>query len=133
MIKIITSEEYSKLTVNLDYWKTRALEEEKRKNFYENLYKSEKARVVELIRENQSLDKKLEEFEKEIYNEHQCNRHCFTEHVLPAIQRDYNECNYNSHLIRHKFIEYWSEKLSSEYDFVSCICLMNGKIAVKYN
>lgn len=64
MFKIISSEEYAKLKEDVDYWKTRALKEENRKNFYENLYKSQKARGVELIRENQSLDLKLEELEQ---------------------------------------------------------------------
>ena len=41
MIKIISSEEYAKLTGDVDYWKALALKEEKRKKFYENLYKSE--------------------------------------------------------------------------------------------
>ena len=71
MFKIISSEEYAKLKEDVDYWKTRALKEKsfckgirKERNFYENLYKSQKARVVELIRENQSLDLKLEELEQ---------------------------------------------------------------------
>lgn len=71
MFKIISSEEYAKLKEDVDYWKTRALKEKsfckgimKERNFYENLYKSQKARGVELIRENQSLDLKLEELEQ---------------------------------------------------------------------
>lgn len=64
MVKIISNEEYAKLKRDVDCWKTRALKEEKRKNFYENLYKSQKVKGIELIRENQSLDRKLEELEK---------------------------------------------------------------------
>lgn len=153
MFKIMSSEEYEKLTRGIDYWKMRTLEE---KAYWQRIHEN---KVSDIIKENKSLRCKVKELEKdkvtfislgevkdlnkakkmaeeiikEINNEHQCNRHCFTEHILPAIQSDYDECNYNSHLIQHKFIEYWSEKLSNEYDFVNCICLMNGKIAVKYN
>lgn len=64
MFKIISSEEHAKLKEDVDYWKDLALKEANSLNFYETLYKSEKARVVELIRENQSLDRKLEELEQ---------------------------------------------------------------------
>ena len=63
MFKIINSEEYAKLKEDVDYWKARALEEENRKNFYENLHKSQKEKVIELIKENQLLDRKIEELE----------------------------------------------------------------------
>ena len=63
MFKIINSEEYAKLKEDVDYWKARALEEENRKNFYENLHKSQKEKVIELIKENQLLDLKIEELE----------------------------------------------------------------------
>jgi hypothetical protein len=72
MVKIISNEEYAKLIGDVDYWKARALKEKsfckgirKERNFYENLYKSQKAKVIELMRENQSLDLKLEELEKD--------------------------------------------------------------------
>ena len=70
MFKIISSEEHAKLKEDVDYWKDLALKEANSLNFYETLYKSEKARVVELIRENQSLDRKLEEnfSEEDFYN-----------------------------------------------------------------
>ena len=64
MFKIINSEEYAKLKEDVDYWKARALEEENRKNFYENLHKSQKEKVIELIKENQLLDLKIEELEQ---------------------------------------------------------------------
>lgn len=64
MFKIISSEEHAKLKEDVDYWKGLALKKANSLNFYETLYKSEKARVVELIRENQSLDRKLEELEQ---------------------------------------------------------------------
>ena len=38
MFKIISSEEHAKLTKDVDYWKTLALKEEKRKKLYQNLY-----------------------------------------------------------------------------------------------
>ena len=43
MVKIISNEEYTKLTRDVDYWKDLALREEKSKNFYETLYKEEKS------------------------------------------------------------------------------------------
>ena len=43
MVKIISNEEYAKLTRDVDCWKRRALEEENSKNFYETLYKEEKS------------------------------------------------------------------------------------------
>ena len=43
MVKIISNEEYAKLTRDVDYWKDLALREEKSKNFYETLYKEEKS------------------------------------------------------------------------------------------
>lgn len=36
MFKIISSEEHAKLTGNLDYWKARALEEERSKKILQN-------------------------------------------------------------------------------------------------
>lgn len=139
MIKFISSEEYAKLTGNIDYWKTRALEEERSKNFYKTLCKEEKSwhifykgKNAESISDYMFLMKKYQKLAEKINNEHQCNRNCFAEHVLPAIQRDYDKCNNSSHLIRHKFIEHWTDKLYDEYDFVHCICLINDKLAVKY-
>lgn len=43
MVKIISNEEYAKLTRDVDYWKDLALREEKSKSFYETLYKEEKS------------------------------------------------------------------------------------------
>ena len=139
MIKFISSEEYEKLTGNLDYWKARALEEERSKNFYKTLCEEEKSwhefykgKNAESISDYMFLMKKYQKLAEKINNEHQCDKNCFAEHVLPAIQRDYDKCNNSSNLIRHKFIEHWSDKLYDEYDFVSCICLINDKLAVKY-
>lgn len=129
MIKIISSEEHTRLTGNLDYWKARALEEERSKKFYKTLYKEKNA---ELISDYMFLMKKYQKLAKKINNEHHCDKKCFTEHVLPAIQSDYDKLNNSSNLIRHKFIEYWSERLCDEYNFVNCICLVNDKLAVLY-
>lgn len=148
MIKIISSKEYAKLTGDVDYWKELALKEENRKNFYENLYKSQKAKGIELIRENQSLDRKLEEFEnknklssiydrlifqsklkktdEEFYSEHNCNRNCFKEHILPAIQRDYD-----STFEKFNFLNYWYEKLSKEYHWLESLYIIDGKVYFK--
>lgn len=43
MVKIISNEEYAKLTRDVDYWKARALKKENSKNFYKTLYKEEKS------------------------------------------------------------------------------------------
>lgn len=152
MIKFISSEEYAKLTGDVAYWKLRALEE------HEHWQKIHENEVSDILKENKVLRLKIKELEKEkvtfisfkgikalreaeilaekvrkvINKEHHCDKNCFAEHVLPAIQRDYDKCNNSSHLIRHKFIEYWSNKLHNEYDFISCICLVNDKLAVKY-
>ena len=97
------------LTVDINYYKIRALQEE-----------------------NEKLKTEIKRLEELLDNEHKCDKNCFAEHVLPAIQSDYDKCNNSSHLIRHKFIEHWSNKLYDEYDFVHYICLINDKLAVKY-
>ena len=117
MFKNINSEKYSKSILDVDYWKYRKFEEEM-KVFYKE--------------ENKKLKAEIERLERLLDNEHNCDKNCFAEHVLPAIQSDYEKYNNSSHLIQHKFIEHWSDKLYDEYDFVSCICLVNDKITVKY-
>ncbi|NBK98908.1 MAG: hypothetical protein EOM50_12975 [Erysipelotrichia bacterium] len=154
MIKIISSEEYAKLTGDIDYWKALAVKEEKRKNFYENLYKSEKARGIELIKENQSLDRKLEELEKDkvtfisfgevkslrkargiaeefrktLNNEHNCNRNCFKEHILPAIQRDYDSIDSRNRVAKYNFVNYWYDNLLAFYPWLKRLYSINGII-----
>ena len=158
MVKIISNEEYAKLTRDIDCWKALALKEENRKNFYENLYKSQKVKGIELIRENQSLDRKLEELEnknklssiydrlifqsnlkkidkeleKEIYNEHYCNRNCFKEHILPSIQSDLNNFRYEKDSEEFDFLCYWDKKIKKEYDFVKYLHIYNGLIGVTF-
>ncbi len=164
MFKIISSEEHKKLTRDVDYWEIRVLKEKdlckgirEERNFYENLYKDEKAKVIELIRENQSLYRKLEELEnknklssiydklilqsklkkidKEIYSEHNCNLHCFKEHVLPAIQRDYDSKSIqfkNDWHERHCFIQHWKQKLKNEYDFIESLYMIADTIMVSF-
>lgn len=118
MIKIISSEEYVKLIVDVNYWKVKALQEETMKQLYKE--------------ENDKLKAEIKRLEELINNEHKCDKNCFAEHVLSAIQSDYDKCNNSSNLIRNKFIEYWSNKLYDEYDFVQYITLINDKLAVKY-
>ena len=132
MAKIISNEEYAKLTRDVDYWKGLALREESYKNFYEALYKVKKEKVIELIRENQSLDRKLD---KEIYSEHNCNLNCFKEHVLPAIQRDYDSKSIqfkNDWHERHCFIQHWKQKLKNEYDFLESLYMISDTIMVAF-
>lgn len=118
MLKIVNSEKYLKSILDVDYWKSRKFEEEM-KVFYKE--------------ENKKLKEEIERLEKLLDSEHHCDKNCFAEHVLPAIQRDYDKCNNSSHLIRHKFIEYWSDRLCDEYNFINCICLINDKLAILYN
>ena len=139
MIKNISIEEYNKLKSDVDYWKKRALKKEHSRNLYETLYKEEKSwhkfykeKNAESISDYMALIEKYRKLSKKINNEHKCDRNCFAEHILPAIQSDYEKYNNSSHLIQHKFIEYWSDKLYDEYDFVHCICLVNDKLAVLY-
>ena len=157
MAKIISNEEYAKLTRDVDYWKDLALREESYKNFYEALYKVKKEKVIELMRENQSLDRKLEELEnknklssiydklilqsklkkidKEIYSEHNCNLNSFKEHVLPAIQRDYDSKSIqfkNDWHERHCFIQHWKQKLKNDYDFLESLYMIADTIMVAF-
>lgn len=97
MFKIISSEEYAKLMRDIDYWKRRALEEK------EHWQKIHENKVSDIIKENKSLRRKLEELEKDkvtfvsfgevkslrkgrkiaeefrktLNNEHYCNLNCF--------------------------------------------------------
>ena len=143
MAKIISNEEYAKLTRDVDYWKDLALREESYKNFYEALYKVKKEKVIELMSENQSLDRKLEELEnknklssiKEFYSEHNCNLNCFKEHVLPAIQRDYDSKSIqfkNDLHERHCFIQHWKQKLKNDYDFLESLYMIADTIMVAF-
>lgn len=138
MIKFISSEEYAKLTGDIDYWKARALQEEKMKIFLRNKYNNEYSKshryyeeYIDSERENEELKRKIKELEKEkvikaINNEHHCDNSCFAEHVLSAIQRDYN---YTSK--KFDFIGYWYEKLSKEYPWLKCLYVIGGKIYFK--
>ena len=135
MFKIMSSEEHGKLIEDIDYWKTLALKEEKRKKLYQNLYESQKSKVFKLTAENRSLDRKLEDIEKGINNEHQCNQYCFKEHVLSAIQRDYDYRSIqfkNDWQKRHYFIQLWEQKLKNEYDFLESLYMISDTIMVAF-
>ena len=135
MFKIISSEEHAKLTKDVDYWKTLALKEEKRKKLYQNLYESQISKVFKLTTEKRSLDRKLEDIEKGINNEHQCNQYCFKEHVLPAIQRDYDYRSIqfkNDWQKRHYFIQLWEQKLKNEYDFLESLYMIADIIMISF-
>lgn len=142
MIKIISSEEHAKLTGNIDYWKTRALEEERSKNFYKTLYKEEKSchgfykgKNAESISDYMFLMKKYQKLVEKINNEHKCTRSCFAEHVLPAIQNDYNNKVLEFLLDRnerHYFLKYWDKKLKNEYDFVENLYMIADTIMVRF-
>lgn len=134
MIKIISSEEYAKLTGNIDYWKARALEEERSKNFYKTLYKEEKSWHIFYKEEH---GKRISEYMtlKELNNEHHCDKDCFAEHVLPAIQSDYDSRSINfknNWYERHNFLQYWKRKLKNEYNFIECLYMIAGTIMVTF-
>ena len=148
MIKFISVEQYNELKSDVDRWKRLAKEEVKErvkkvheynalKEKYDELkeQKQEKATFISLgeVKSLSKAQKIAEEVRKLINNEHCCNKKCFAEHVLPAIQNDYDKINHSSNLISHKFIEHWSDKLCYEYNFINCICVVNGKITVKFN
>lgn len=159
MFKIISSEEYEKLIGDVDYWKARALEEEKIKQIYKirhiNKVSNNKrydVKLIELKIENQELKRKIKELEKEkvtfisfkgikalneaeilaekvrkaLNNEHHCDKNCFAEHVLSAIQSDYESTSK-----KLDFISYWYEKLSKEYHWLKCLYVNDGKIYFK--
>ena len=142
MIKIISSEEHAKLTGNLDYWKTRALEEERSKNFYKTLCKEEKSchifykgKSVESISDYMFLMKKYQKLAEKINNEHQCDKNCFAEHVLPAIQSDYNYKLLDFMLDQSErlhFLKHWDKKLKNEYNFIEDLYTITDTIMVRF-
>lgn len=67
---------------------------------------------------------------------HKCTKECLNEHVLPAIQRDYDSISleyksYNETV--NKFLDHWEERLNENYDFIECLSIGNGKIEVYFN
>ena len=163
MFKIISSEKHAKLKEDIDYWKDRALEEKRSRNFYKTLYKKEKSwhkfykeecgkRISEYMYLKQKYDelkerkkevtlislgeiknlnkaKKLaKEVKKAINNEHYCDRNCFAEHVLQAIQSDYDSHNGK---YRESFIRHWYWNLSNEYPWLKSLYIIDGKIYFK--
>lgn len=67
--------------------------------------------------------------------EHNCDKNCFAEHVLPAIQSDYNykvlEFMLDSDK-RHYFIEYWNQQLKKEYNFIENLYMIADTIMVRF-
>lgn len=155
MVKIISNEEYAKLTRDVDCWKRRALEEK------EHWQKIHENKVSDIIKENRSLRRKLEELEKDkvtfvsfgevkslrkareiaeefrktLNNEHHCNRNCFKEHILPAIQNDYNKLsNFQKRDLIYgvKFFSHWENKLKEEYDFLSSVYKVKDTIFCQF-
>lgn len=121
MFKNINSEKYAKSILDVDYWKTRTFEEEM-KVFYKE--------------ENKKLKAEIERLEKLLDSEHHCNKNCFAEHVLPAIQSDYNYKTLEFMLDRdkrHYFLKYWNKKLKNEYDFIENLYMIADTIMVRFN
>ncbi len=122
MFKIISSEEYEKLKEGVDYWKDLALREENKNK-------------LSLIYDRLIFQSKLKKADKEIYSEHHCNLNCFKEHVLPAIQRDYDSKSIqfkNDWHKRHCFIQHWKQKLKNEYDFLESLYMIADTIMVAF-
>lgn len=142
MFKIMSIEEHAKLTRDVDYWETRALKEENSKNFYETLYKEEKSwhrfykeEHGKRVSEYMVLREKYDELKKVVNDEHYCNRHCFTEHILPAIQRDYDSRSIqfkNDWQKRRCFIQHWKQKLKNEYDFLESLYMIADTIMISF-
>ena len=113
MFKNINSEKYAKSILDVDYWKTRTFEEEI-KAFYKE--------------ENKKLKAEIERLEKLLDSEHHCNQNCFAEHVLQAIQSDYDSHNGK---YRESFIRRWYWNLSNEYPWLKSLYIIDGKIYFK--
>lgn len=121
MVKIISNQEYAKLKEDVDYWKTLAT----------TAVKEHVKRVNEYI----TLNEKYNELKILVNNEHHCDKSCFEEHVLPAIQRDYDYKALDFMLDRDErecFLKYWNKKLKSEYDFIDYLYMIADTIRVEY-
>lgn len=69
------------------------------------------------------------------YKEHFCTPECFKEHVLPAIQKDYESIDpkqKQSWFVRNEFLEYWEAKIVEEYRFVDSLYMIGGKFKVAF-
>jgi chromosome segregation ATPase len=66
---------------------------------------------------------------------HKCTKECFKEHVLPAIQRDYDSINPkykdNPKTINNLLV-HWEQRLSETYDFIDALFLVYGKVIVNF-
>lgn len=52
---------------------------------------------------------------------HKCTKRCFVEHVMPAIQRDYDSINpkyKEDNKTINAFLIHWEKRLSENYDFI---------------
>lgn len=74
-----------------------------------------------------NIVKKLKEEE-----EHKCTRFCFIGHVVNVIQKDYDRLNFKDGEAKQQFLDYWSEKLKREYDFVAYCYIVCDKFRVTF-
>lgn len=145
MFKIISSEEYVKLIGDIDYWKALALREENRKNFYENICKEKQSIINDYEKDNAKLRSDYEDLNRAkkladeviriVNKEHHCNRNCFAEHVLLAIQKDYDNKMLEfmlDHDKKYYFLKYWNKKLKNEYDFIENLYMIDDTIMVRF-
>lgn len=66
---------------------------------------------------------------------HKCTKECFRQHVLPAVQRDYDNMNpkykeNNDYVSR--FLAHWNDRLNDTYNFVDNLFLFQGHIIVDF-
>lgn len=60
--------------------------------------------------------------------EHKCTSECFGEHVIKAIQKDYESCPV---VFKATFIKYWYDNLSAFYPWLESLYIIDEKIYFK--
>ena len=96
-------------------------------------YKEPKVNVNELAEAVQSNLTRVNG--QKPHKEHECTVECFKEHVLPAIQKDYDSINtryLKEWYVRYKFLEHWRKKIMKEYSFIEHLYGMCGTIMVTF-
>ena len=104
-----------------------------------NILKGEKEKVtfisfkgIKALNEAEILAEKVR---KALNNEHHCDKNCFAEHILPAIQSDYDKLsNFQKRDLMYdvKFFSHWENKLRKEYDFLFSIYKVKDTIFCQF-
>lgn len=67
---------------------------------------------------------------------HTCTEECFEEHVIPAIQRDYDSIDpkyKESNEAINYFLDHWEERLRKNYNFIYCLYIgKKGNVLVSF-